>query len=71
MWWNDKKEGPGKFVFKGKRQCYEGEWVGGAPKYGVLVDIPAISGVAVRKYPIPVVSLKSAENFQILTYARS
>ncbi|KAG5457320.1 MAG: hypothetical protein BJ554DRAFT_2704 [Olpidium bornovanus] len=42
MWLNDQKEGPGKFIYKVRRQAYDGEWVMGMPKCGMLVDLPPL-----------------------------
>ncbi len=36
MWFNDKKEGPGRFFYKSKKQVYEGEWNQGVAKCGTL-----------------------------------
>jgi hypothetical protein len=60
MWLNDQKEGPGKFIYKHKRQAYEGEWFRGLPKCGTLVDLPHLPGAMPRKYPIPEVRPKYA-----------
>ncbi|KAJ3321642.1 MORN repeat-containing protein 3 [Blyttiomyces sp. JEL0837] len=57
MWLDDQKEGPGKFIYKMKRQMYEGEWSRGLPKCGTLVDLPPLPGQLPRKYPIPEVKL--------------
>lgn len=46
MWLNDQKEGPGKYIFKVRRQAYEGEWVQGTPKCGTLVDLPPLTAKA-------------------------
>ena len=56
MWLDDFKEGPGKFIYRLKRQAYEGEWVKGLPKCGTIVDLPPLHGTMPRKYPIPAVS---------------
>ncbi|KAJ3110502.1 18S rRNA maturation protein [Phlyctochytrium bullatum] len=53
MWLDDQKEGPGRFIFKTKRQAYEGEWFRGMPKCGTLVDLLPLPGTMPRKYPIP------------------
>ncbi|KAJ3414327.1 hypothetical protein HDV05_006695 [Chytridiales sp. JEL 0842] len=57
MWLDDQKEGPGKFIYKTKRQAYEGEWYRGLPKCGTLVDLPPLPGTMPRKYPIPELKL--------------
>jgi hypothetical protein len=44
VWFNDQKEGPGKFIYRQKRQIYEGEWSLGMPKCGTLKDLPPIAG---------------------------
>ena len=56
MWFNDHKEGPGKFIYRVKRQIYEGEWALGLPKCGTLKDLPPITGTLPRTYPIPQVN---------------
>ncbi|KAJ3083158.1 hypothetical protein HDU99_000427 [Rhizoclosmatium hyalinum] len=53
MWLDDQKEGPGKYIYKSKRQMYEGEWSKGLPKCGTLVDLPPLPGQVPKKYPIP------------------
>ena len=40
MWLNDQKEGPGKYIYRSRRQAFEGEWVKGMPKCGTMVDLP-------------------------------
>ncbi|KAI8615899.1 hypothetical protein BC830DRAFT_1063912 [Chytriomyces sp. MP71] len=60
MWLDDAKEGPGKFIYKTKRQLYEGEWSKGLPKCGILVDLPPLPGQLPRKYPIPEIKLADA-----------
>ena len=57
MWLNDAKEGPGKFVYRLKRQVYEGEWMNGFPKCGALRDLPPLPGNPEKKWPIPKVKL--------------
>lgn len=61
MWMNDLKEGPGRFVFKTKRQYYDGEWALGLPKFGTLADFPAVKGIESRKYPIPPLLLEDVD----------
>jgi len=53
---NGEKEGPGKFIYKSKRQMYEGQWSNGIPKCGTIVDITELPIYPKRKYPIPPVS---------------
>jgi hypothetical protein len=53
MWYNDKKEGPGKFVYRQKRQILEGEWADGLPRCGTLKDLPPIAGSISKKFLIP------------------
>ncbi|KAJ3064306.1 hypothetical protein HDU98_012270 [Podochytrium sp. JEL0797] len=57
MWLDDLKEGPGKYIYKAKRQMYEGEWSKGSPKCGTLVDLPPLQGQMPKKYPIPAIKL--------------
>jgi hypothetical protein len=63
MWFADKKEGPGRFLFRAKRQLYEGEWYQDAPKCGSIIDLPLPKNKAhlaqsdAQKFPIPPVSL--------------
>lgn len=57
MWMNGEKEGPGKFIYKSKRQKYEGEWSKGIPKCGTIVDISSLPEYPERKYPIPPLKL--------------
>ncbi|KAI8838066.1 hypothetical protein BC829DRAFT_404655 [Chytridium lagenaria] len=61
MWLDDQKEGPGRFIFKTKRQAYEGEWSRGMPKCGTLVDLLPLPGTMPRKYPIPPIKLADPE----------
>ncbi|KAJ3104455.1 hypothetical protein HDU97_009240 [Phlyctochytrium planicorne] len=61
MWLDDQKEGPGRFIFKTKRQAYEGEWSKGMPKCGSLVDLLPLPGTMPRKYPIPAIKLADPE----------
>jgi hypothetical protein len=56
MWLNDQKEGPGKFIYKTKRQAYEGEWSQGLPKCGTLVDLLPLPGHGPKAYLLPEVS---------------
>ncbi len=58
MWFNDLKEGPGKFVYRSKRQIYEGEWAEGMPRCGALRDLPPLPGKSPRQYPIPSIGLE-------------
>eukprot|EP00842_Homolaphlyctis_polyrhiza_P001142 jgi/Hompol1/2028/HPOL_005073-RA len=53
MWLNNEKEGPGKFVYRSKRQVYEGEWTKDMPKCGTLRDLPPLPGQREKLYPIP------------------
>ena len=58
MWFNDLKEGPGKFIYKDQRRCYQGEWSMDQPKCGTMVDMPvgrpkAFQEPFVQKHPIP------------------
>ena len=57
MWMNDEKEGPGKFIYKTRGQCYEGEWSKGLPKCGVLCDLALRPGS--RGLPVPEVKALS------------
>ncbi|KAJ3031225.1 UNVERIFIED_CONTAM: hypothetical protein HDU68_005831 [Siphonaria sp. JEL0065] len=57
MWLDDQKEGPGKYIYKSKRQLYEGEWSRGLPKCGTLIDLPPLPGQMPKKYPIPEIKL--------------
>lgn len=59
-WFNDQKEGPGKFIYRSKRQCYEGEWAKDMPKCGTLRDLPPLAGTQPRMYPIPPVCPRHA-----------
>ncbi|ORY40155.1 histone H3 K4-specific methyltransferase SET7/9 N-terminal domain-containing protein [Rhizoclosmatium globosum] len=61
MWLDDQKEGPGKYIYKSKRQMYEGEWSKGLPKCGTLVDLPPLPGQVPKKYPIPEIKLADPE----------
>ena len=58
MWFNDLKEGPGKFIYKEQRRCYQGEWRLDLPKCGTLVDMPVTKTrgnqeIFVQEHPIP------------------
>ncbi len=57
MWFDDKKEGPGKFIYRQKRQILEGEWAQGMPKCGYLKDLPPMAGGQPRPFPIPSVTI--------------
>ncbi|EGF76275.1 hypothetical protein BATDEDRAFT_92863 [Batrachochytrium dendrobatidis JAM81] len=57
MWLSNEKEGPGKFVYRTKRQVYEGEWTKGMPKCGMLKDLPPLPGQKDRQYAIPQIML--------------
>jgi hypothetical protein len=54
MWFNDEKEGPGKFIYLSKRQSYEGEWVGGKPRCGTIKSLINIrdDGAIQTRFPI-------------------
>jgi hypothetical protein len=59
MWFNDLKEGPGRFIYRSKRQVYEGEWAQGVPKCGTIIDLPPPPrGVRVTKHYLPQVIIK-------------
>jgi len=75
MWMNGEKEGPGKFIYKSKRQMYEGQWSNGIPKCGTIVDISELPIYPKRKYPIPPCELKNPDRvlqkeYKELTLAR-
>ncbi|KAH9273091.1 hypothetical protein BASA83_004668 [Batrachochytrium salamandrivorans] len=57
MWLQNEKEGPGKFIYRTKRQIYEGEWTMGMPKCGALKDLPPLPGQQARLHPLPPVML--------------
>ncbi len=51
---NDKKEGPGRFIYLKKRQLYEGEWLGDVAQCGTMVQFPSSK----PEHPFPVIELK-------------
>lgn len=55
---DDKKEGPGRFIYKVKRQCYKGEWAQDIPKFGTLVDLPPLPGKPAKMFTLPPVKEK-------------
>ncbi|KAL2913101.1 hypothetical protein HK105_207446 [Polyrhizophydium stewartii] len=59
MWLVNEKEGPGRFVYRTKRQIYEGEWTHGMPKCGTLRDLPPLPGQREKLYPIPPLTLNN------------
>lgn len=67
---NDMKEGPGKFIYKTKRQMYVGEWSKGMPKCGTLVDLKPLAGFPSRKYPIPPVTCynPAGERYKLMNF---
>jgi hypothetical protein len=72
-WVADQKHGPGRFVFLARRQVYEGEWVGGVAKAGVLSALalegegdadgaPVLDeGLTRRHAPLPSLALADAD----------
>jgi hypothetical protein len=62
MWFDDEKEGPGKFVYLKKRQCYKGEWSKGQPRCGTLENLSALKGYPGTLYPIPQLQLEDPES---------
>jgi hypothetical protein len=58
MWFDDEKEGPGKFIYLQKRQCYKGEWSKGQPRCGTLENLTALPGYPGTLYPIPRLELE-------------
>ncbi|ORX87386.1 hypothetical protein BCR32DRAFT_274527 [Anaeromyces robustus] len=75
MWMNGEKEGPGKFIYKSKRQMYEGQWSNGIPKCGTIIDISELPIYPKRKYPIPPCELRDPDRvlqkeYKELTLAR-
>ena len=51
----DKKEGPGRFIYLKKRQMYEGEWLNDVAKCGSLVQFPN----SLPEHPFPVILLSN------------
>lgn len=39
-WLEDKKHGPGRYIYLSRGKMYEGEWVHGTAKAGVMSDLP-------------------------------
>ena len=58
MWFDDEKEGPGKFVYLTKRQCYTGEWSRNQPRCGTISNLTSIPGYSGTLYPIPPIGLE-------------
>ena len=53
MWMNDLKEGPGRFIYKTRKQIYEGEWALGSPKCGSLRDMEGSPDPTSGHSPLP------------------
>jgi hypothetical protein len=61
MWFDDQKEGPGKFIYLSKRQCYTGEWSQGQPRCGTIHNLTSIPGHTGTLYPIPPLGLEDPQ----------
>jgi hypothetical protein len=61
MWFNDEKEGPGKFIYLKKRQCYSGEWSRGQPRCGMITKLTSIPGYPGTLYDMPPLELEDPE----------
>lgn len=67
---NDLKEGPGKFIYKTRKQIYEGEWALGSPKCGSLKDMGNADDVTITGHlPIPPVLFCSL-SFALFTHGK-
>jgi hypothetical protein len=65
MWFDDEKEGPGKFIYFAKRQCYNGEWSKGQPRCGTISNIISNAPGLHPLYNIPPIRLEDPD--KILT----
>jgi hypothetical protein len=61
MWFDDEKEGPGKFIYLTKRQCYTGEWSRGQPRCGTIENLTSIPGYPGCKYDMPPIGLENPQ----------
>lgn len=52
MWFDDLKEGPGKYYYFSKRQSYIGEWTKGQPRCGTIQNLAPIEGEHQTLLPI-------------------
>lgn len=50
---DNKKEGPGRFIYLKKRQMFEGEWFQDVAQCGTIVQFPNSTPV----HPIPIIQL--------------
>ncbi|KAJ3339640.1 hypothetical protein HDU93_007967 [Gonapodya sp. JEL0774] len=41
---DDLKEGPGRYIYRSQRRCYEGEWSRNQPVCGNITDLPGLDG---------------------------
>ncbi|KAL4660387.1 MORN repeat-containing protein 3 [Arapaima gigas] len=60
-WKEGKKHGPGKFYFLDKGQLYEGMWIKGIAKCGIVTDFRREEASSPTMYPLPKVHLQSPE----------
>lgn len=61
MWFDDEKEGPGKFIYLANRQCYTGEWSRGQPRCGSITNLSSLPGYPGTLYPIPPIELEDPQ----------
>ncbi|TPX32970.1 hypothetical protein SmJEL517_g03999 [Synchytrium microbalum] len=57
-WLEDMKDGLGQFIYKYKRQVYDGEWAHDVPKCGTVMDLPPLIGHPPKKHPLPKICLE-------------
>lgn len=56
-WAADVKDGPGRMYYVARNKVYEGEWLMGEAKCGVIVDIERASNAGERRLGLPVLGL--------------
>lgn len=61
MWFDDEKEGPGKFIYLAKRQSYSGEWSRGQPRCGMIQNLTGIPGCPGTLFDIPHLGLENPQ----------
>ncbi|TPX37799.1 hypothetical protein SeLEV6574_g07866 [Synchytrium endobioticum] len=61
-WMDDMKDGHGRYIYKYKRQVYDGEWVRDVPRCGTVVDLPPLAGHAARPIRLPVIGLAGPDD---------
>jgi MORN repeat len=60
-WLNNEKEGPGKFTYLSKRQCYTGEWSQGQARCGTITNLSPLTGQPGTLYAMPIIGLEDPQ----------